>query len=189
MHVDCRVTGGRPPIAPTLPPFLWRVGLDREPVDLADEGDARWLLACVWPGHRALDRTAASIRLAQESPPPVRRGDALGGLPRLFDEVGERAPNAAAVVVNSWSFSYFSREERVAYVALLSEASRRQPVAWLLADDGVTVGEVPTLHHEAMMGEHSLGAVFFDDGRVATGQPLASVQQHGAWIAWREGAA
>ncbi|MGB7049929.1 MAG: DUF2332 domain-containing protein [Acidimicrobiales bacterium] len=184
VHVDCRVIGGSPPIASRLPPFLWRVGLDREPVDLADGDDARWLLACVWPDSGRLDRTAASIRLAQESPPPVRRGQALTGLARLLDEVDERAPTATAVVMNSWSFSYFGREERVAYITLLSEASRRRPIAWLVADDAVTVGEIPALDHGAVAGEHSLGAVFFDDGRLTAGQPLASVQQHGAWIDW-----
>lgn len=188
VHVDCRVTGGSPPIASRLPVFLWRVGLDREPVDLSDADDARWLLACVWPDTGRLDRTAASIRLAQELPPPVRRGDALTGLPRLFDELDERAPTAAAVVMNSWSFSYFSHEERVAYVALLSHASRRRPIAWLVADDGVTVAEIPSLTHDAVMGEHLLGAVLFDDGRLTAAELLASVQQHGAWIDWREGA-
>jgi hypothetical protein len=188
VHVECRVTGGSPPIASQLPAFLWRIGLDREPVDLADADDARWLLACVWPDTGRLDRTAASIRLAQESPPAVRQGDALTGLPRLLDEVDERAPAAIAVVMNSWSFSYFSREEREAYVALLSHASRRRPIAWLVADDGVTVAEIPSLRHEAVMGEHNLGAVLFDDGRPTAGQLLASVQQHGAWIDWREGA-
>jgi hypothetical protein len=189
VHVACRVTGAPPPIAPRLPSFLWRVGLDRHPVDLADADDARWLLACVWPDTGRLDRTAASIRLAQESPPAVRRGDALLGLPRLLDEVDERAPTATAVVMNSWSFSYFSREERAAYMGLLADASRRRPIAWLVADDGVTVGEIPALDHDAAMGEHRLGAVLFDDGRVTAGQPLASVQQHGAWIDWRERAA
>jgi hypothetical protein len=188
VHVDCRVTGGRPPIASRLPAFFWRVGLDREPVDLADADDARWLLACVWPDTGRLDRTAASIRLAQELPPPVRRGDALTGLPRLFDELDDRAPTATAVVMNSWSFSYFSLEEREAYLALLSNASRRRPIAWLVADDGVTVAEVPSLGHDTVRGEHSLGAVLFDEGRLTAGQLLASVQQHGAWIDWREGA-
>jgi hypothetical protein len=185
VHVDCQVKDRPPPIAPQLPSFVWRVGLDREPVDLSDADDARWLLACVWPDTGRLERTAASIRLAQEAPPPVRRGDALADLFDLLVEVDEQAPTATAVVMNSWSFSYFSREQRVAYVDLLSDASRRRPVAWLLADDGVTVGEVAPLHHDGVIGEHSLGAVLFDDGRVTAGEPLASVQQHGAWIDWR----
>jgi hypothetical protein len=180
VEVRCRVTGGRPPLAPVLPDFAVRVGLDRAPVDLSDPDDARWLLACVWPDTGRLDRTAASIRLAQESPPLVREGDAIADLPELLDDLGD---TTEAVVMNSWSYSYFSPEQRTAYVDRLAAASRRRPVAWLVADDGSTIAELPALPDEAA-GDHVLAAVVFEDGRATTARLLAAVHQHGAWLDW-----
>ena len=82
VQIHCDVAGGHPPIASRLPEFVSRQGLDRSPIDLADPDDARWLLACVWPDTGRLERTAASIRLAQESLPTVHRGDAVEDLPQ-----------------------------------------------------------------------------------------------------------
>src|SRR5436190_361975 len=49
VRIECTVRGGRPPIAPRLPEIAARLGLDRSPIDLTDERDARWMLACIWP--------------------------------------------------------------------------------------------------------------------------------------------
>jgi hypothetical protein len=69
VRIECTVEGGRPPIAPRLPPIVSRIGIDRAPIDLENTDDVRWLLACVWPDSGRLERTAASIRLAR----PIRR--------------------------------------------------------------------------------------------------------------------
>ena len=80
--IHCRVAGGDPPIADRLPTFMSRVGIDRSPIDLTDPTDVRWLLACVWPDSGRLERTAASIALAQQSPPRVIAADANDGAAR-----------------------------------------------------------------------------------------------------------
>ena len=81
VRIECAVTGGDPPIAPRLPAIVARVGLDRSPIDLTDEVDARWLLACIWPDTGRLERTSAAIRDAQRHPPTIRRGDMVDDLP------------------------------------------------------------------------------------------------------------
>ncbi len=182
VRIRCDVVGGHPPIAPALPAFVTRAGLDRSPVDLTDPDDARWLLACVWPDTGRLERTAASIHLAQESLPTVHAGDAVEDLPRLLDGLD---PGTTAVVVNTWSYSYFGGEQRRAYVDALSEASRQRPVAWLVGDDRSVLSEAPVGSDDAGGADNVLAAAIFGHGDQTAGQVLASVHQHGAWLDWR----
>ncbi len=90
VQLSCRVVGGRPPIAPQLPSFASRVGIDRSPIDLRDPDDARWLLACVWPDTNRLAHTAAAIRQARADPPLVLRGDATAVLPERVARAARR---------------------------------------------------------------------------------------------------
>lgn len=195
VQIHCEVVGGDPPIPPQLPRFLSREGLDRSPVDLSDPDDARWLLACVWPDTGRLERTAASIRLAQEALPAVRRGDAVDDLPGLLDRLD---PGAAVVILNTWSFSYLGLEQRQDYLAVLANASRTRPVAWLVADAGAVLDELATVDGLAGLGppdpsaerrtsvdDNGLGAVLFQGGAAESAVLLAGVHQHGAWIDWR----
>jgi hypothetical protein len=181
--VACDVRAGEPPIAPGLPTPVARIGIDRDPVDLHDPDDARWLLACVWPDTGRLERTEASIRLAQKDLPPVRRGDASQLLPGVLDELDS---GVAAAVVTSWSFSYFSAEDRQRFADILEAASHRRPVAWLSADGAGTVPGVAdaSLTDRDGAQAHVLGATFIDRGASET-ELLAVVQQHGGWIDWR----
>jgi hypothetical protein len=185
--VGCDVLAGRPPIAHRLPTPVRRVGIDRSPVDLADPADARWLLACVWPDTGRLDRTEASIRLAQADLPTVLEGDAVEMLPSVLDRLED---GEAAVVVTSWAFAYFSLDQRVRFTELLAEASHRRPVAWLSADGAGTVEGIadPSLTDRSGATAHVLGAVLFDHG-IPDPTLLAVVQQHGGWIDWRDGVA
>ena len=84
VHIDCKVVAGSPPIASRLPVISGRVGIDLNPPDLTDPDDARWLLACVWPGTGRFQRTSRAIAVGQADPPPVLRGDALETLPGVL---------------------------------------------------------------------------------------------------------
>ncbi len=184
VSVACEVRSGRPPIADRLPTPVSRVGIDRSPVRLGDPDDARWLLACVWPDTGRLERTAASIRLAQSDLPTVLEGDALTSLPAVLDQL---EGGTAAVVVTTWAFAYFSPDQRRGFTQLLADASWRRPVAWLSADTAGTVDGVAdqTLTEPGGAAPaHVLGAVLFDHG-APDRHLLAVVQQHGGWMAWR----
>ena len=128
--------GGDPPIVDRLPTFMTRVGIDRSPIDLTDPTDVRWLLACVWPDSGRLERTAASIALAQQSPPRVIAADANAALPDLLTGL---PPGAPAVIVTTWAFAYFSLEDRQEFIALLDRASLQREIAWLSAEGPGTV--------------------------------------------------
>jgi hypothetical protein len=182
VHVECRVVSGSPPVAPSLPAIAGRVGIDLEPPDLTDPDDARWLLACVWPGTGRFDRAVRAIDLGKAKPPPVLRGDALETLPAVLAGLGA----GRIVIVNSWSFSYFSVEQRQAYAELLAEVGRRRPVAWLCGD---APGVVELLAAEAppagSIESDWLSGVTFQREAPPRAELIAFVQSHGQSMAWQ----
>jgi len=183
VEVRCRVVGGDPPIAERLPVVDSRIGIDRSPLDLSRPEDARWLLACFWPDTGRLERTAASIRLAQAGLPELRKGDANEVLPGVLADLPDRTP---AIVMTTWAFAYFSPEQRHRFVEILDDASRARPLAWLSAEapgivEAFAGAEVPS-HDQS--GADLLGMILFDRG-TRTEQLLAFTQAHGNWIDWR----
>jgi hypothetical protein len=181
VRVDCRVAAGSPPIAPTLPVFAGRVGIDLDPPDLTDPEDARWLLACVWPGTGRFQRAARAIELGQADPPHVLRGDALERLPGVLAGLGE----GRIVVLNSWSFSYFSLEQREAYINLLSEVGRSRPVRWVNMDAPGVAEQAEERPPAGSLESDVLSLFMFDGGAPPRAEVLAFVQGHGMSMAWR----
>lgn len=181
--IHCRVAGGEPPIADRLPTFVTRVGIDRSPIDLTDPTDVRWLLACVWPDSGRLERTAASIELAQQNPPRVIAADANTALPDVLTSL---PTGTAAVIVTTWAFAYFSLEDRQEFMALLDGASLLRDIAWLSAEGPGTVEPLfeAAASHPDPSGSDLLGAVLFEGG-AHRGELLGFVGTHGAWIDWR----
>ena len=181
VRISSAVTGGRPPIAPALPPIAARIGLDRSPVDLGNVDDARWLLACTWPDTGRLDRTRAAIRAARRQPPTIRRGDMVAD---VFATIAELPRDATVCVLTTWAVAYLSRENRVAFAAELARAGRERPVVWISGEAPNVVAafaaiEAPTVDIEASI----LGAIVFAGGR-ETATQLAFVHPHGSWIDW-----
>ena len=183
VEISSHVAAGDPPIAPRLPPIATRLGIDRSPIDVGRPDDARWLLACVWPDTGRLDRTAASIALAQAHPPRVLAGDANEVLPGVLDGLPDPLP---AIVLTTWAFSYFSVEQRQDFTELLDAASHRRAIVWLSADGrGVVAAFADTVvPDDGQATPDVLGAVTFDHGS-SQHQLLGFVRQHGAWIDWR----
>jgi hypothetical protein len=183
VRASCRVVAGDPPIAPRLPEFVERVGIDRAPIDLSDADDARWLLACVWPDTGRLERAAAAISLAREDPPRLVQGEANAVLPEVLSEL----PDAVgAVIVTTWALAYFHPEQRREFERLLAEASRERPVAWLSAEGTGTVECFAALDLPEHDGTQAnvLGMVSWERG-VRRDELLGFVHQHGNWLDWR----
>jgi hypothetical protein len=181
---------GAPPISARLPDLVARVGIDRSPIDLADPVDARWLLACVWPDTGRLERTAASIRLAQADRPPVIAGDASATLPGVLSDLPE---GATAVVVTTAAFAYLGIEERRRFVAVLETESHHRRIAWLSAENhgvvellatGDPPGHADAGHADADADADVFGVVDFESG-TSRAQLLGLAHMHGTWIDWR----
>jgi hypothetical protein len=152
-------------------------------VDLADSDDARWLLACIWPGTGRLERTAAAIRLAQQDPPRVIRGDAVGALPEVMAGLPE---GVAAVVLTTWAFAYFPTEMRSRFVEVLAAGSQRRPVVWLSAERaGIVETFAAQAEAEPDRSEPDVVGVMTFGRGTPRQHLLAYTQQHGRTLDWR----
>jgi hypothetical protein len=185
VRVECAVVGGRPPIAAALPEVVARVGLDREPVDVHDDAQVRWQLACVWPDTGRLPRTKAALAAARDAGLALHRGDAVEDVGSMIDGLPD---GATAVVTTSWVVGYFSLAQRAAFRDALAEAGRRRPVAWISAESAGVVDAIPGGEHapsdELGVEASVLGLVTFDRGG-ATPELLGFVHPHGSSIDWR----
>lgn len=185
VRVECRVTGGRPPIKPGLPSIAARVGIDRDPVDLSDEEQFRWQLALVWPDTGRLERTRRALEEARRADLPVLAGDAVDV---LADAVRSLPPGCHPVVVTTWAATYLSPERRHAFSDRLADLGRERPITWV---SGEPPGVVPPLGEPApLVGDdgthgHPLGIVSYAGGDVDA-RVVADAHPHGWWIAWAE---
>ena len=122
--------GGPPASLLALRPVVRRrLGIDRAPVDLADEAAALRLQAFVWADQpERLARLRAAIEVARREPPELETGDYVEELPRVL---AARAPDALTVVFHSASTAYLSREDRERLAAAIEAAGEEGPLAWL----------------------------------------------------------
>lgn len=184
VRIESGIVGGDAPIARQLPEIRSRVGLDRDPMDLSVDDNARWLLACIWPDTGRLPRARTAIAAAQSTPPDLVRGDAVDDLAAVV--LGLPA-DATAVVVTTWVLAYLPPSRRIAFSETLAVVSRTRPIAWVSAEGVGVVDEFAGIT-PPVDGNRTdaslLGLVTFRDG-VGVPELLAFVQPHGAWIDWR----
>ena len=183
VQVDCRVEPADLPLPSRLPSISARVGLDRNPIDLTDPSNVRWLLACIWPGTGRQERASAAMRAAGEHPPSLVNGDMVSDLGRVIESVRP----GPVVVMTSWSFSYLQEDERRAFERGLGAAAAGGPVVWVCCDSpGASDlfqpsepppddGDIPSV----------FGLAVFDRGEVRS-HCLGYMHSHGAWVRWLE---
>ena len=184
VRIACEVIGGGPPIAPALPSIAARVGVDRHPVDVTDEDEARWLLACVWPDTGRLPRTRRAIEEARHTRPTFVQGDAVE---KVGDVVRQLPDDAMAVVMTTWALAYLSRDDRLAFRDELAAASASRPIAWISGEGKGVVDafrdlDVPS--DAQGMQASVLGLMVFRD-REIDARLLGFVHPHGNWLDWR----
>ena len=183
--VPVDVRHGRGPTAPV--DLVWAGGIDLDPVDLADQEAARWLLACQWPDDLdRFERTRQAIAQwsSMDSRPEVKSGDLVEELPRLVDA----APSDARLVIHhSWVVSYLTVDQQVALRSTINDLRRDRPIDWLYLEHP---SGVPGLQPPRSIGDRRRGSSLFvldrdDRGPVVLGQ----AHPHGTWIAldgdWR----
>ena len=184
VRIESEIVGGDAPIAPQLPEIRVRVGLDRDPMDLTVDDNARWLLACIWPDTGRVPRARAAIAAAQLAPPDLVQGDAVDDIAAVV--LGLPA-EVTPVVVTTWVLAYLPLPRRVSFYETLAAASRTRPIAWVSAE-GVGVVDAFAGITPPIDGNRTdaslLGLVTFRDG-VGVPELLGFVQPHGAWIDWR----
>jgi hypothetical protein len=182
VRIDCVVQGDAP-IAPSAPEIAARIGLDRAPVDLGNDVDVRWQLACVWPDTGRLDRTRAAIDVARRDPVEVVPGDLVDDLALAV----ERLPHAHPLcVMTSWVLAYLRRPDRARFVAALAALSRGRIVVWVSAEGPGVVDALPAPPADPSVGlvPSVLGVLQFAGGEQVGADVLGTCHPHGSSLTW-----
>lgn len=179
VRVKSEVLSGHPPCRSI--PIGRRIGIDRNILNPADEDDARWLLACVWPDTGRLDRTHAALELAASRPSELIEGDALEMLSAALSSV-----QGPIVVTTTWVVAYMDLEYRARLSAELMAASQERDIYWISAEAPGVVSHLPEVLAPQVEGPlpSVVGLVTFTKGEIADVRVLAHAHSHGSWIWW-----
>ena len=185
LQLNCLALDDGPPPGPELD-IQWRVGLDRNPIDLTADDDRGWLQACIWPEHtERAERLATAAQLQASDPPRLVQGDAVEALMPL---IAETPDDLMLVVVTSWTAVYLSGRQRGAFERTLATA--RRPIAWVSAEFPDVVRGVEATHRPKT-GESDISKVavvwFPGDGEPEQREFFGWSHNHGAWLDWKVG--
>ena len=186
----------RGPRAPPLPaapvPVAARVGIDTEPLDLADPAVRAWLRACTPPVAEALDRFDRAADYAAAHPTGRVRGDALS----VLAGVVEGLPGGAhPCLLDAYVHVFFTPEERARFRDLVAALGRGRDLDWVSLDPLVPLGApresvlgaplprglLARAEREGVFGV--LERVAYRGGQ-ATTQVLALAHPGAAWLEW-----
>ncbi len=137
VHIDCELRG---PLRPLLPPPATvdhRVGIDLNPLDLDDQEERAWLVACIPPEAEAQRRAASAIEVARAGVAPIAGGDARQLLPEVLGAV---PPGLLVVVVDSYTAVFFDDDLQRDTGEVISRLGRERDVAWIALDPLVPLG-------------------------------------------------
>jgi hypothetical protein len=192
VSLSCRVRTGRPPV-PNRLPIASRVGVDVEPLDLADAATAAWLAACVPQEAAAVTRFAAAAALTRARPVPMVRGDLVEVLPAV---VAQLPLNELVCLVDTYVHVFLPPPELARFTALLDDIGRDRDLEWISVDPLVPLGAhaTGTVQGSAMprgwLDDNRDGGVFGVIGRVSvragrrTGAVLGRAHPGSAWLDW-----
>ncbi|MFF4408922.1 DUF2332 domain-containing protein [Streptomyces sp. NPDC001404] len=154
------IVGDRAVPTRAVPEVVARVGVDRDPVDVTDADDARWLRACLQSDRpEQVARLEAEMALAATDPPLLLQGDAVEVLPAAFARV---PADALPVVTTTWALSRFPLESRLRFLHRLDEAAAGRTVAWVSVEGVGVAPTIPTLGDRRASGHSIIGLAVFD---------------------------
>jgi hypothetical protein len=175
---SCSLVGDRPVPARAVPEVVARVAVDRDPLDVTDPDDARWLCACQPPERVA--RLEAEIALAAADPPLLVCGDAVEALPDAI----ERVPaDALPVVLTTWVLSRLAPEARLRFLQRLDEAAAGRAVAWVSAEGVGVAPSIPTRGDRRAFGHSIVGLAVFDRAALHA-EAIGRCWSRGRLLAW-----
>jgi hypothetical protein len=181
VQLSCSIVGDRPVPTRVMPGVVARVGVDRDPVDVSDADDARWLRACLWPDQsERVARLEAEMALAASATRLLLQGDPVDALP---DAIARVPADALPVVTTTWAVSRFPPESRLRFLRHLGEAAAGRAVAWVSAEGVGVAPAIPTLGDRRASG-HSIIGVAFLDRSVLRAEAIGRCWSQGRWLAW-----
>ncbi|HLV57682.1 MAG TPA: DUF2332 domain-containing protein [Natronosporangium sp.] len=184
VQVSAAVVGDRAVPARAVPEVVARVGIDRDPVDVTDADEARWLRVCLPPDQpERMARLEAETALAATDPPRLLRGDAADALPDALALVPD---DALPVVTTTWALSRFPPDRRVRFLERLRDAAAGRAVAWVSVEGVGVAPTVPTLGDRPASGHSIIGLALL--GRAAApAEALGRCWSRGRLLSWLAG--
>ena len=181
VQISSSIAGDRPPPGRAMPEVVARIGVDRDPVDVTDADDARWLRAGMWPDQpERAARLEAEMALAATVPPLLLQGDAVEVLPDAFARV---PADALPVVITTWALSHFPLDSRLRFLHRLDEAAAGRAVAWVSAEGVGVAPAIPTLGDRRASGHSIVGLAVFG-GPVLHAEAIGRCWSRGSFLAW-----
>jgi hypothetical protein len=167
VRLTSTIVGHRPVPARAMPDVVARIGIDREPLDVTDADDARWLRACLPPAQpERAARLEAERALAAAAPPQLLRGSPVELLP---DALARVPADALPLVTTTWALSRVAPDGRRRFVDHLEEAGRAW--AWVPMEGVGVAPTIPTLGDRPASGHSIIGlAVSGGSARSALGR-------------------
>lgn len=136
--IETRVRGSQPvPTPPRLPRIVDRVGIDVEPLDLADRDVRAWLAACIPQEIGAVTRFHHAVELAIGNPARTVRGDADEVLPAVLAGTPE---GPLVCLLDSYVNVFFSADELTRFRALVDDLGAERDLDWISIDPLVPLG-------------------------------------------------
>ena len=181
VRLTATVVGDRPLPARAMPEVAARIGVDRDPLDVTDPDDVRWLRACLPPDRpERRARLDAEMALAAQAPALLLRGDALEVLP---DAVAAVPAGALPVVCTTWVLSGIPPAGRPRFLHRLEEAAAGRPVAWVSVEGAGVAPSVPTLGDRRASG-HSIVGVAVSGRSGLRAEAVGRCWSRGRLLAW-----
>ncbi len=181
VQLTSSLVGARPVPARAMPEVVARIGIDREPLDVTDADDARWLRACLPPDQPERSaRLEAELALAATAPPLLLRGDPVEVLPDAFAHV---PVDALPVVTTTWALSKLPPEGRLRFLQCLDEAASGRAVAWVSAEGVGVAPAIPTLGDRRAFGHSIIGVAVFEQSALRT-EAVGRCWSRGRLLSW-----
>ncbi len=182
LRLSCGVRGtARPELLPSrLPLITDRLGLDREPIDVTDAEQVRWLEACVWPDQPdRFQRLRTAISLAAAERPQLIRGDAVADLADAVSRLGAGHP----VVTTSWVLNYLGPRGQAAFERAVGAVGAQRDLSLVSYEQPDLTPGLGWPSGVASWQLSVLRIVRWRSGRRTDDVVLAG-HPHGYWIQW-----
>jgi hypothetical protein len=140
--IDTQMHGVTAPLVPErLPMVVERIGIDVEPLALADADVRGWLAACIPQTIEAVTRFERAVEVALSEPATMIRGDAVEVLADTLRSVSD---DRFVCVQDSYVSVFFDDVQRRRLRAVIETAGAERDLDWISIDPLVPLGATAT---------------------------------------------
>jgi hypothetical protein len=194
VRLSCTVRSGPvPPVPARVPAFAERVGVDIEPLDLADPHTLAWLAACIPPEAEAVTRFAAAAKIRRAHPTRTVRGNLIEV---LGDVIASLPRDCLVCLVDTYAHVFLTAAERARFDWLIEQLGRRRELEWVSVDPLVPLGPAADRTVQGLpapqgwVRDNREGGLFGVVGRVSirdrkrAAALLGRAHPSAAWLEW-----